>query len=56
MKPTMSPAITVRGLTVEFDGVPALKSVDLNISKGHIDGIVPSLCPLRLYLLFQLTL
>ncbi len=40
MKPTMSSAIKVRGLTVEFDGVPALKSVDLNISKGHIVGIV----------------
>ena len=40
MKPTVSPAIKVRGLTVEFDGVPALNSVDLNISKGHIVGIV----------------
>ena len=40
MKPTMSPAIKVRGLTVEFNGVPAVKSVDLNISRGHIVGIV----------------
>ncbi len=40
MKPTMSPAIEVRGLTVEFNGVPAVKSVDLNISRGHIVGIV----------------
>ena len=40
MKPTMSPAIKVRGLTVEFNGVPAVKSVDLNISKGRIVGIV----------------
>ena len=40
MKPTMLPAIKVRGLTVEFNGVPAVKSVDLNISRGHIVGIV----------------
>jgi ABC-type glutathione transport system ATPase component len=40
MKPTMSPAIKVRGLTVEFNGVPAVKSVDLNIIRGHIVGIV----------------
>ena len=40
MKPIISPAIKVRGLTVEFNGVPALTSVDLNISKGHIVGIV----------------
>ena len=40
MKPTMSPAIKVRGLTVEFNGIPAVKSVDLNISRGHIVGIV----------------
>ena len=40
MKSTMSPAIRVRGLTVEFNGVPAVKSVDLNISRGHIVGIV----------------
>ena len=40
MKPTMSLAIKVRGLTVEFNGVPALKSVDLDIRKGHIVGIV----------------
>ncbi len=40
MKPTMSPVIEVRGLTIEFNGLPAVKSVDLNISKGHIVGIV----------------
>ena len=40
MKPIISPAIKVRGLTVEFNGVPALTSVDLDISKGHIVGIV----------------
>ena len=40
MNPTMSPVIEVRGLTVEFNGVPAVKLVDLNISKGHIVGIV----------------
>ena len=41
MKPIISPAIEVRGLTVEFNGVPAVKLVDLNaISKGHIVGIV----------------
>jgi ABC-type glutathione transport system ATPase component len=40
MKPIISPAIKVRGLTVEFNGVPAVKSVDLNISRGHIVGIV----------------
>ena len=40
MKPIISPAIKVRGLTVEFNGVPVLTSVDLDISKGHIVGIV----------------
>ena len=40
MKASMSPVIEIRGLTIEFNGVPAVKSVDLNISKGHIVGIV----------------
>ncbi len=40
MKASMSPVIKIRGLTIEFNGVPAVKSVDLNISKGHIVGIV----------------
>ena len=40
MNPTMSPVIEVRGLTVEFNGVPAVGLVDLKISKGHIVGIV----------------
>ena len=40
MNPIISPVIEVRGLTVEFNGVPAVKLVDLNISKGHIVGIV----------------
>ena len=40
MKRSTSHAIEIRGLTVEFNGVPAIKSVDLNISEGHIVGIV----------------
>ena len=40
MKASMSPVIEISGLTIEFNGVPAVKSVDLNISKGHIVGIV----------------
>lgn len=40
MKASMSPVIEIRGLTIEFNGVHAVKSVDLNISKGHIVGIV----------------
>ncbi len=40
MKASMSPVIEIRGLTIEFNGLPAVKSVDLNISKGHIVGIV----------------
>ena len=40
MKASMSPVIEIHGLTIEFNGVPAVKSVDLNISKGHIVGIV----------------
>ena len=40
MKASMSPVIEIRGLTIEFNGIPAVESVDLNISKGHIVGIV----------------
>ncbi len=40
MKASMSPVIEICGLTIEFNGLPAVKSVDLNISKGHIVGIV----------------
>ena len=40
MRASMSPVIEIRGLTIEFNGLPAVKSVDLNISKGHIVGIV----------------
>ncbi len=40
MKASMSPVIEIRGLTIEFNGLPAVTSVDLNISKGHIVGIV----------------
>ena len=40
MKASMSPVIEIRGLTIEFNGVPAVESVDLNISRGHIVGIV----------------
>ena len=40
MKASMSPVIEIRGLTIEFNGLPAVKSVDLDISKGHIVGIV----------------
>ena len=40
MKVSKSHAIEISKLTVEFNGVPALASVDLKISEGHIVGIV----------------
>ena len=40
MKISKSHAIEISKLTVEFNGVPALASVDLNICEGHIVGIV----------------
>ena len=40
MKISKSHVIEISKLTVEFNGVPALASVDLKISEGHIVGIV----------------
>ena len=33
-------ALEVRGLTVEYGGTPATKSVDMTVEKGHIVGVV----------------
>ena len=36
----MEPLISIRGLTVAFDGVPALRGIDLDVAPGEAVGLV----------------
>lgn len=37
---TMGPALTTRGLTVQFGGIRALNQVDLTVNRGEIVGLI----------------